>query len=161
MKSSDQQQPWDEFLNPNGEPLDQSQSEWVILFAQGDKGGTVTWWKTLYKLVCIPKYETTVTQVLNGFVNLCLHTVAPDTVGFQLEAFSHFVPRIWEMLGRGLDARVSLGEILLYYEGIVLGASAKDREIDTQFQLDKMRELRDLFGHVTILQPEHARTIAL
>lgn len=150
---------WDEINRPG--PHSQLDVEGVALFSEGDGGGAAFWMRTLDKFVYIPKAATTRTQHLNRFVNLCLASQLPDTMGFQLESFSLAAPRIWEMLGRDKEERVLLGEILRYYEAISIGTLAGKGFGEFQFQTGKIRELCDLFGHITILQPNHARTIPL
>jgi hypothetical protein len=139
----------------------QQDSEMVILFAEGIKEIAVFWEKSLDRLVCIPRNKGTRTRALNDFVSLCLEQQAPDTLGFQLAAFSHFVPRIWSMLGRAEEDRISLCEALHYYEALTLGGNAKRSVNEVEFQLGHLCDLRDRFGHVTIFQPDYARTIAL
>lgn len=145
---------WDEVTGPDGPPM-------VGLFSEGEESIHVYWKRDLNRMVCIPKSVTTRVNQLGDYVELCFAADTLDVLGFQLIAFSRFAPRIWEILERRMDARVSLGEILYFYEGIACAAvyaKATGREISSL--REKFEELRSLFGHITILRPNHARTIA-
>ena len=146
---------WDEVTGPDGPPK-------VGLFPEGDKNLDVYWERDLNRMVCIPKNFTARVDRLGAYLELYLATDASDVLGFQLISFSRFTTHIWEILGRRTDERVSLGEILHFYEGVSCAgvyAKATGREISSL--REKFEELRELFGHITILRLNHARTIAL
>lgn len=149
---------WEQFLTIEGAPLERQETDEVILFAEGDKTVAVFWRKRQDRLIVVPKHDGIRMRPLNSFVNLCLSEHGPETLGFHLDAISRAVVHVWRILGREKTERVSLGEILSFYEGTydLMRRPADKREAD--FLAEKFEELRARFGHITILHPDHARS---
>jgi hypothetical protein len=152
---------WDQFLTINGDPLNQHGKQRVVLFGAGMPNTQIFWDKPRDRLVCVTKFGHGSLRPINSFLTLQLADGGNDLLGFELGYFTAAAARIWEMQKLALDERISLKTVLLYYEGMVIVAAAKESEDSRRLQTDQLSALRQRFGSISFLQPVHAVTLPL